>query len=84
MYNKPSAPLASAACLSQVAFACLFLVTVGWVLYLALNPIDPDAPGFAPLFRQMVNYGLGIAWVSSLALSGLLWLLERLTGRPWT
>jgi hypothetical protein len=74
--NKP--PLwTDLACLNRIVLLCLLLVTLPWVLYLVLVPLDPAAHGFDVIWRQFGSWGLGIAWVSIFVLHGLLWLFRR-------
>jgi hypothetical protein len=81
MYDNSTAPLASPACLNRFAFLILGALTLFWILYLVFAPPDPALQPFAPVLVRLVNLGLGLAWVFSLAASGLFWIIAQFTGR---
>ncbi len=78
MYDNTPPRWANLGCLNRFALLCLLLITVPWVLYVVLTPLDPANHGLDLVWRRLVDYGLVIAWVSIFALHGLVWLVERL------
>jgi hypothetical protein len=81
MYEKSSAPLTSPGCLNRTAFAILGLITLFWFVYLAVAPADASLGPFGPVLYRLVSLGIAAAWVFSLAITGLVWLVTQLTGR---
>jgi hypothetical protein len=78
MYDNTPPRWANLACFNRFVFLCLLLITVPWVLYVVLTPLDSAVNGLDLLWRRLVDYSLVIAWVSVFALHGLVWLVERL------
>ena len=81
MYENTPSPVLSSACLNRTVFFILGLITVFWIVYLVATPPDPSLGALVPVLRRLVSLGVAVAWIISLAVSGLVWLVARLTGR---